>query len=149
MVYIDRTEHEPEGLGLMPTSILWEPHAVVCHADGALSVDDIHQLNTDTFGDPRFEHVDSVLIDFSQVTSTTITDTDVVILASADHLYGQLDHPRRMAIACNPDIIKLRQLAEHYQLEVKDTPIEIQLFDNKTVARNWLSWEIVEHGEIS
>jgi hypothetical protein len=88
-----------------------------------------------------------VLIDFSQVTSTTITDTDVVILASADHLYGQLDHPRRMAIACNPDI-KLRQLVEHYQLEVKDTPIEIQLFDDKTAARNWLSWEIVEHGEI-
>jgi hypothetical protein len=133
----------------MSASILWEPRAVVCHADGVLSVDDIHQLNADTYDDPRFEHVDSVLIDFSQVTSTTITDTDVVILASSDHLYGQLNHPRRMAIACNPDIIKLRQLAEHYQLEVKDTPIEIQLFDNKTVARNWLSWEIVEHGEIS
>jgi hypothetical protein len=132
----------------MPASILWEPHAVVCHVDGVLSIDDIHQLNAGTYDDPRFEHVDSVLIDFSQVTSTTITDTDVVILASSDHLYGQLDHPRRMAIVCNPDI-KLRQLAEHYQLEVMDTPIEIQLFDDKTAARNWLSWEIVAHGEIS
>ena len=132
----------------MSTSILWEPHAVVCHADGVLSVEDIHQLNADTFGDPRFETVDSVLIDFSQVTSTTITDADVVILASADHLYGQLGHPRRMAITCHPDI-KLRQLAEHYQREVKDTPIEIQLFDDKAAARNWLSWEIVKHDEIS
>lgn len=132
----------------MSTSILWEPHAVVCHADGVLSVDDIHRFNTDTYNDPRFEHVSSMLIDFSQVTATTITDADVVILASADRLYGQLDHPRRMAIACSPDI-KLRQLAEHYQHELKDTALEIQFFDNKTAARNWLSWEIVEHGEIS
>lgn len=132
----------------MPTSILWEPHAVVCHADGELTVDDIYELNTKTFNDPRFEHIDSVLIDFSQVIETTINDTDVVILASADHIYGHLNHPRRMAIICNPHV-KLQQLAEHYKREVSDTPIEIQLFDHKTEARNWLSWEIVEHGEIS
>ena len=132
----------------MPTSILWEPHAVVCHADGVLSVDDIHQLNANTFSDPRFNCVDSVMIDFSQVTSTTITDTDVVILASADHFYGQLDHPRRMAIVCDPGM-KLWELSKHYQREVNDTPIDIQLFDDKISARNWLSWEIVEHGEIS
>ena len=132
----------------MPTSILWEPHAVVCHADGVLSVNDIHQLNANTFTDSRFESINSVMIDFSQVTSTTITDADVVILASADRVYGQLDHPRRMAIVCDPGM-KLRQLSEHYQREVKDTPIEIQLFDDKAAARNWLSWEIVEHGDIS
>jgi hypothetical protein len=95
----------------MSASILWEPRAVVCHADGVLSVDDIHPLNADTYDDPRFEHVDSVLIDFSQVTSTTITDTDVVILASADHLYGQLEHsPVHYAPGNNPEAAEWQNL---------------------------------------
>jgi SpoIIAA-like len=132
----------------MATKILWEPHVVVCHADGKLSIDDITQLNDETFSDPRFSEVESVLVDFSEVTSTSITNVDVTIFASSDRLYGQLDHPRRMAIVVDPQL-QLRQLSELYQREVEDTPLEIEFFADKTSARNWLSWVIAENGELS
>ncbi len=132
----------------MATSILWEPHAVACHASGELSVDDIAELNHAAYNDPRYPAISSLLLDFSQVTSTSITVADVTIFASADHLFGQLNQPRRMAIIF-PPIPLFLQLAEHYRTEILDTPLEIAFFESKSAARNWLSWETAKRGEIN
>lgn len=132
----------------MPTRVLWEPQVVLILGHGELSVSDIHQHNNIVYNDPRFKEIDSMILDFSDVTSTTITTSDVSIMASSDHIFGQLDHPRRMAIISKPNTV-LRKLTEHYQHETMDTSLTISFFDNRISARNWLSWEIVNHWEIN
>lgn len=132
----------------MAIRILWEPHVVVCHVSGTLSVEDIQQLNNHTYNNPLYKSIGGVILDYSEVTVTTITSADASIIASSDHLYGQLDRPRCMAIICQPNS-KLQQLAQQYCNETSDTSLEIALFDNKVTARNWLAATIIEHGEIS
>lgn len=122
----------------MATSILWEPRLIVCHADGRLTIDSVNSLRSAAFDDPRYSDIDALLLDFSDVRSTTISSSDVSIFASADHLYAQLEHPRRMAILC-PSNSKLRQLAEQYRREVSDRPLAIAFFKDKAAARDWLS----------
>jgi len=132
----------------MAIRILWEPHVLVCHLSGTLSVDDIHTLNNDTYNNPLYKSIGGVILDYNEVTATTISHADVSIIASADHLYGQLDRPRCMAIICKPNS-RLRQLAQQYRNETSETSLEIAFFDNRVSARNWLAATIIEHGEIS
>jgi hypothetical protein len=83
-----------------------------------------------------------ILLDFSAVTATTISHSDVSILANADRVYGQLEQARRMAIVARPGSF-IRTLCEQYQMELADTPLQIVLFDKTSAARDWLSQEML------
>ena len=132
----------------MPSVILWEPHVVVCRAYGELTHTDVHQHSDIAYNDPRFWGISCILLDFSAVTATTISHSDVTILANSDRVHGQLDRPRRMAIVTPPGSI-IRTLCEHYQQELADTLLQIVLFDKCSAARGWLSQESNNHEELS
>jgi hypothetical protein len=120
----------------MPFTLLWEPKGVVIEFSGRVSIVDIKGAAEEYSGDRRFDELDFIIADYSQVSSCAARPAEIEDVWIVD--YGaKRSNPkvRKAVVATNTEVIAL---ADFYVHRLGDA-FTLQVFSTLVEARIWVS----------
>ena len=94
--------------------------------------------------DPRFEHLETIIIDSSSLQQTIASDRDIDKIAAVSHAQAKSKPQMDIAFIMGPDEAA-QSLAAFYQFLMEKTGWTIELFYTETEAREWLSRARLQH----
>ena len=106
--------------------LIWE-------LSGVISAEELHKINLDHQGDPRWDDLRYLIADFKNVISIDLPKEELIVVQAIDKTKAISNSYLKIAsIANSNETIKL---ADFYG---KDTSWEYEVFETLTEARSWL-----------
>lgn len=122
----------------MSFSIQWEHSGISLLFHGIVSAQDMERAHTMMFNDPRFDHVRSVLWDFSSVHDASLDHEEVKTMAYCDSVACSYKRQLRGAFVSTHE--HLREHLENYIAHFANlgSNWSLRLFACGTEAKAWL-----------
>lgn len=121
----------------MSYSNIWEPCGLLRKFTGEVSGDEILNANLELHADPKFENINYVINDFTNITGLRVDSLHTKTYATVDGIVSCIKDNLRIAIVVtHADHLALaRDYCEH----MKDKVFECGIFENLIDARKWAS----------
>lgn len=117
----------------MPCKVTWKDEELMWELSGDISTEEFHQINSDQYGDPKWDSLRYLIADFRQVKNIDLPELELLAIQAMDKA-AALSNPY-LKIASIADTEETRKIAEFYG---EDSPWECGIFKTVEEARNWL-----------
>jgi len=120
----------------MTYDLQWLDKGLYRRFSGAIDGEEIANSNLQLHGDPRFDELQFIIDDFSGIDAIDLADGDLSLIANINKV-GEV-HSRDVKIAVVLDHPKRMEWYNQYFQEMGPASCDIQLFDDKPAAQQWL-----------
>ena len=120
----------------MPYFLQWSDDGLYRKFFGALSGEEIATSNLILHGDPRFDELNYIINDFSDIDTLNISDTDITLIANTDRISELYNRAVKVAMVFNEP--RLLTWVEKYFTEIGPGAFELRVFDDPQAARQWV-----------
>jgi hypothetical protein len=117
----------------MPCKVTWKDNELVWELSGDISTEEFHKINSDQYGDPRWDSLKYLIADFRNVKSIDLPDEEVMLIQAMDKAAALSNPYLKIASIANTE--ETRKTAEFY---AEDSPWECGVFETVEDARSWL-----------
>lgn len=121
----------------MSNKLNWEPNGLYRKFTDEISGEEILESNFELQRHPKFEFIDFIINDFSEVTGFTIETEHTKTYAKTDEIAANTKFTLKVAIVVNQD--PLIALANSYREEMIGKSFECEIFKTVEDARKWVS----------
>lgn len=122
----------------MPYSVEWEENGIHIVYSGSITAPEIRESQYWT-GDERFDNLEYLWADFSQVESFDLTPQEVKEFAYTDMASARSNPDIRFAITASNKFIK--EMANLYSKYAESSPWQIGIFESIEDTKKWLNTE--------
>lgn len=119
----------------MTHTTTWESKGVYRKFNGIITGEEILESNFLIQADNRFEEIDYVINDFTDVTDHTITLTDTKVYTTTDEIAANFKPLLKIAIIVTKK--DLSDLADAYCEQMKSMRFDAKIFKTLEQARSW------------
>ena len=120
----------------MPHSILWESDGLVRKFSGQISGEEILESNFALQAHPKFQTINYIINDFTEVTSHSIEKSHTNAYATTDEIISNEKGKLKIAIVVNQE--SLIELAKNYQSLMRNMLFECEIFQSVEDSRQWV-----------
>ena len=117
----------------MPCKVTWKDKELVWELSGDISTQEFHKINSDQYGDPRWDDLRFLIVDFRNVKSIDLPDEEIMLIQSMDKAAAITNPYLKIASIANTE--KTRKIAEFYGA---DSPWTCRVFETLEEGRSWL-----------
>ena len=121
----------------MPYKYEWTDDSFIARFSGELNLKEIRECDDINDGSQYFDDLSYSIWDFTEIETVNLTEYDVRIIASIDHVSSRTNPRLKVLLIINKDALK--PLAEFYKRSVKDLPWEIHIFETYEQVIEWKS----------
>ncbi len=120
----------------MAHQTLWEEKGISWEFSGEVTDEELTNLNTESYGDPRFLGIKYQIVNFLKVREFNATIHTIAKVAEMDKGVWQKNSGIKVAIIASKLVIK--GWARVYVLEAGRDMWEVNIFEDEVSAREWL-----------
>lgn len=114
----------------------WEPEGLYRKFFGDVSGEDILKSNFELHEDPKFEKIQYIINDFTEMVSHSIEIVHTKVYATVDDVISNSKGRLKIAlVAIQADHV---ELAKSYSDQMEDKLFECKIFDTVEDARKWI-----------
>lgn len=118
----------------MPVKVTWENNELLWELSGTISTEEFHGINSDQYGDHRWDSLRYLIADFRDVKSIDLPDEELMLIQAMDKAAAQSNPYLKIATIANTEAtIKIAEIYE------EDSPWECGIFETIEEARSWLN----------
>jgi hypothetical protein len=121
----------------MTVTVQWLETGVRRQFSGATDGTDVLQSNITLHADNRFEHIDYVLNDFTQMTGFFTSGSEIEALVASDSTAAQLNPDVTIVLVAQNQA--LLEWIQHYGDQMKDAAYGVSVFTELSDAENYIA----------
>jgi len=119
--------------GEMPCKVTWKDNGLVWELSGDISTEEFHKINSDQYGDPRWDDLRYLIVDFRNVKSIDLPEEEIVVIQAMDKAAALSNPYLKIASIANTE--ETRKIAEFYGA---DSPRGCAIFETVEEAHSWV-----------
>lgn len=121
----------------MSFKLQWKDQGVYVKHSGLLALSDIREQDDIMYGDDRYNYIKYQIIDFLNVTKTTIRNEDIYKIAGPE--LGAIEWKKHMKIAWVVNDLDIIKLIDQYIQLLNDSGWTFKKFETIQEAEKWCS----------